>query len=346
MNPGLPVRTDAAVPLLELVAQQADVNADLMGRLAEVFRQAAVIDGPAVAEFETADAEFLDARQCVGMANGTDTLELTLRAPVVGAGDEVILPANTIVGTAEPASRVGAVPVPIDVDPEYLLIDPEAAATAVTPRTRAIMPVHLFGQKAFVERLIPVASACGAVIVEDPIRSQCATRFGRSAGTSGLAAGTRFYPGKNLRTAGDAGAVVTDDGGLADRVRKLGLHGSSHKYVHTAVGFNSSLNAVGTAVLRAKLPKPETWNLMRRAAAERHSHLLAALQSAEIQTGVHYPVPVHLSGASVDPEVCEGSSPVTERAAGRILSLPLYPRIKEAQRERVARAVSTAMSQR
>ena len=361
------------------MAQQADVNAEVMEGLAEVFRKAAFVGGPAVAEFEAAYAAFLGARHCVGVANGTDALELALRASGVGPGDEVILPANTFIATAEAASRIGAVPVPVDVDPEYLLIDPDAVRAAITSRTRAIVPVHLFGQTAFVERLVPIASACGAVIVEDAAQSQGATRFGRSAGTLGLAAGTSFYPGKNLGAAGDAGAVVTDDGGVADRVRTLSSHGSLRKYVHDVVGFNSRLDAVQAVVLRAKLAKLQTWNLLRRAAAERYSYLLAdvpgvvtpteapgnvdvwhlyvvrvpdrdavlaALQAAGIQAGVHYPVPVHLSGAYADPGVRQGSFPVTERAAGRILSLPLYPHITEAQQERVARALSTATRQR
>lgn len=375
MNQGPPVRTDAAVPLVDLVAQQADVNADVMERLTEVFRQAGFIGGPAVAEFATTYAEFLDARRCVGVTDGTDALKLALRASGVGAGGEVIPPANTFIATAEAASRIGAVPVPADVDPEYLLIDNAAVAAAVTPGTRAIVP--LFSRTAFVEQLIPVASACGAVIIEDAGQSQGATRFGRSAGTLGLAAGSSFYPGKNLGAAGDAGAVVTDDGGVAARVRTLSSHASSQKYVHDVVGSNSRLDAVQAVVLRAKLAKLETWNLPRRAAAERCSHLLAdvpgwappreapgnadvrhlyvvrapdrdavlaVLQSAGIQARVHYPVPVHLSGAYAGPEVREGSFPVTERAAGRILPLPLYPHITEAQQERVVRAASTAMS--
>lgn len=378
MNAGFPVRADAAVPLVDLVAQQADVNAEVMEGLTEVFRHAAFIGGPAVAEFEAAYAHFLGARHCVGVANGTDALELALRASGIGAGDEVIMPANTFIATAEAASRIGAVPVPVDVDPEYLLIDPEAVAAAVTARTRAIVPVHLYGQTAFVEQLAPIASACGAVIVEDAAQSQGATRYGRSAGTLGLAAGTSFYPGKNLGAAGDAGAVVTDDDGVASRVRTLSSHGSLRKYVHDVVGFNSRLDAVQAVVLRAKLAKLQTWNLLRRAAAERYNQLLAdvpgvqipreapgnsdvwhlyvvrvpnrdavlaALQSAGIQAGVHYPVPVHLSGAYAGRGLRAGAFPVTERAASRILSLPLFPHITEEQQERVVAALRHATEQ-
>jgi dTDP-4-amino-4,6-dideoxygalactose transaminase len=363
--------------LVDLVAQQADVNAEVMAGLAEIFRQAAFVGGPAVAEFETAYAGFLGARHCVGVANGTDALELALRAAGVEAGDEVILPANTFIATAEAASRIGAVPVPVDVDPDFLLIDPEAVAAAVTARTRAVVPVHLFGQTAFVERLIPIASACGAVIVEDAAQSQGATRFGRSAGTLGLAAGTSFYPGKNLGAAGDAGAVVTDDDGVAARVRTLSSHGSLRKYEHDVVGFNSRLDAVQAVVLRAKLARLQEWNRQRRAAAERYRLLLAdmpsvelpreapgnvdawhlyvvrvpdrdavlaALHAAGIQAGVHYPVPVHRSGAYAGAGMRAGSFPVAEAAAGRILSLPLFPHITEAQQERVVAALTLAVT--
>ncbi|WP_255769395.1 DegT/DnrJ/EryC1/StrS family aminotransferase [Pseudarthrobacter sulfonivorans] len=376
MSAEVTVRTDAAVPLVDLVAQQADVHTEVMEGLAEVFRTAAFIGGPAVAEFEAAYASFVGARHCVGVANGTDALELALRAAGVGPGDEVIIPANTFIATAEAASRIGAVPVPVDVDPEYLLIDPDAVAAAVTPRTRAIVPVHLFGQTAFVERLIPIASDCGAVIVEDAAQSQGATRFGRSAGTLGLAAGTSFYPGKNLGAAGDAGAVITDDDGVAERVRMIGSHGSSVKYRHDAVGFNSRLDTIQAVVLRTKLARLAEWNLRRRAAAERYTALLAgvpgvqvpreapgnvdvwhlyvvrvpdrdailaALQAAGIQAGVHYPVPVHLSGAYTSSGKGVGSFPVAEEAAGRILSLPLFPHLRANEQDEVAKQLISAL---
>ena len=377
MSAGMEVRADTAVPLVDLAAQQRDVHEEVMAELAEVFSSASFIGGAPVDQFEAAYAAFLGARHCVGVANGTDAVELALRASGVGPGDEVILPVNTFIATAEAASRIGAVPVPVDVDPQYLLIDPEAVAAAVTARTRAIVPVHLFGQTAFVERLIPIASACGAVIVEDAAQSQGATRFGRPAGTLGVAAGTSFYPGKNLGAAGDAGAVVTDDGEVAARVRMLSSHGSFRKYVHDAVGFNSRLDAVQAVVLKAKLAKLPAWNALRRAAAERYSELLAgipgvelpceapgnmdvwhlyvvrvprrdavlaALHDSGIQAGVHYPVPLHLSGAYATNGWGKGSFPVAEAAAGRILSLPLFPHITVEQQEMVAGALQEALA--
>jgi dTDP-4-amino-4,6-dideoxygalactose transaminase len=310
------------------------------------------------------------------VANGTDALELALRASGVTAGGEVILPANTFIATAEAVSRIGAVPVPVDVDPEYLLIDPDRVAAAVTSRTQAIIPVHLFGQTAFVERLVPIAAACGAVIIEDAAQSQGATRNGRFAGTLGLVAGTSFYPGKNLGAAGDAGAVVTDDGTIAARVRMLGAHGSEQKYQHDAVGMNSRLDTIQAVVLNAKLRRLAGWNERRRQAADRYQELLAdlpgvvlprsaegntdvwhlyvirvaerdrvlaALNGAGIGAGIHYPVPVHLSGAYRGLGLGPGSFPVAEQAAGAILSLPIFPHISEAQQQYVADQLRAAL---
>lgn len=363
-----------AVPLVDLAAQQAEVNAEVMAELANVFSTAAFIGGPAVAAFEASYAAFVGARHCVGVANGTDALELALRAAGVHPGGEVILPANTFIATAEAVSRIGAVPVPVDVDPSFLLIDPDAVSAAVTSRTQAIMPVHLFGQTAFVERLVPIAESCGAVIIEDAAQAQGATRFGRHAGTWGLAAGTSFYPGKNLGAAGDAGAVLTDDPALAARVRMLGAHGSLEKYRHDAIGFNSRLDTVQAVVLNAKLARLHSWNTRRRAAAERYAALLAdvpgielpreapgnvdvwhlyvvrvqcrdevlgKLHAAGIQAGIHYPVPVHCSRAYAGRIF--GAFPVAEEAAGRILSLPLFPHITAEQQERVAEALWLAV---
>lgn len=377
MSAEVEIGRDAAVPLVDLAAQQRDVHDEVMSDLADVFLSASFIGGAPVTEFEAAYASFLGARHCVGVANGTDALELALRASGVGPGDEVILPANTFIATAEATSRLGAVPVPVDVDPVYLLIDPEAVAAAITPRTRAIVPVHLFGQTAFVERLVPLASACGAMIVEDAAQSQGATRFGQAAGTLGVAAGTSFYPGKNLGAAGDAGAVVTNDDAVAARVRMLGAHGSFVKYRHDAVGINSRLDTVQAVVLKAKLARLQGWNLLRRAAAEHYRRLLAdvpgvelpreapgnvdvwhlyvvrvpernavleALHSQGIQAGIHYPVPVHLSGAYEGHGLRKGSFTVAEEAAGRILSLPLFPHITVDQQERVAEALQRALA--
>ncbi|WP_160668736.1 DegT/DnrJ/EryC1/StrS family aminotransferase [Pseudarthrobacter sp. ATCC 49987] len=363
-----PVTGRLSVPFVDLGAQQDEIADEVEVGLKEVFAQASFIGGPAVAEFEQAYARFLGAGHCVGVANGTDALELALRAAGVRAGGEVILPANTFIATAEAVSRIGALPVPVDIDPEYLLIDPDRVAEAVTARTQAIMPVHLFGQTAFVERLAPIAAASGAVIVEDAAQSQGASRHGRFAGTLGLAAGTSFYPGKNLGAAGDAGAVVTNDDDVAARVRMLGAHGSERKYQHDTVGMNSRLDTIQAVVLNAKLRRLAMWNERRRKAAARYTELLAdlpgvelprtapgnadvwhlyvirvpdrdrvlaALNAAGIGAGIHYPVPVHLSGAYRGMGRGPGSFPVAERAARGILSLPMFPHISEVQQQYV-----------
>ncbi|WPR66093.1 DegT/DnrJ/EryC1/StrS family aminotransferase [Glutamicibacter protophormiae] len=360
--------THAPIPLVDLKAQQREVQEQVNAGLAKIFENTAFIGGAAVSGFEQAYAGFLGAGHCIGVGNGTDALELALRAAGVGPGDEAIIPANTFVATAEAVSLVGATVVPVDVDPQHLLIDPLAAAEAVTERTKAIIPVHLYGQTAFVEELEPIAAACGAVIIEDAAQSQGATRFGRTAGTLGQIAGTSFYPGKNLGAAGDAGAVLTNDPELAERVRLLSAHGSRVKYVHEAVGRNSRLDAVQAVVLSAKLERLAGWNQLRREAAARYSELLAdhrgvvlpqqaegnedvwhlyviqveerdrvlaELNEAGIGAGIHYPDPVHLTPAFEHLGYGAGSFPVAEQAAGRILSLPLYPHITPAQQRRV-----------
>lgn len=368
--------TLAPIPLVDLKAQQREVQEQVNASLAGIFENTAFIGGAAVADFEQAYAGFLGVEHCIGVGNGTDALELALRAAGVGPGDEVIIPANTFVATAEAVSLVGATVVPVDVDPQQLLIDPLAVAEAVTERTRAIVPVHLYGQTAFVEELEPIAAACGAVIIEDAAQSQGATRFGRSAGTLGQIAGTSFYPGKNLGAAGDAGAVVTNDPELAERVRLLSAHGSRVKYVHEAVGRNSRLDAVQAVVLCAKLERLAGWNQLRRDAAARYGALLAdipgvvlpqqapgnedvwhlyviqveerdrvlaELNEQGIGAGIHYPQPIHLTPAFSHLGYPEGSFPVAEQAAGRILSLPLYPHITQQQQVRVAQALGRAI---
>jgi dTDP-4-amino-4,6-dideoxygalactose transaminase len=290
----------------------------------------------------------------------------------------VILPANTFVATAEAVMRAGARPVLVDVDPVHLLIDPEAVERAIGPRTQAIVPVHLFGQTVAVERLVPVALEHGAAIVEDAAQAQGARRFGRAAGTLGDAAATSFYPGKNLGAAGDAGAVTTNDGIVADEVRLLAAHGSRTKYVHERVGVNSRLDALQAVVLRAKLRRLEAWNARRRAAAELYGRLLSgvpglvmprsmpgnedvwhlyvvrvlgdgrrqqvqdALADAGIATGVHYPTPVHLTPAFRFLGYGAGTFPVAEAAAECILSLPIFPHITRDQVGVVSEAVVEA----
>lgn len=365
------------IPLVDLGAQWAEIADDVRLGWDAVLADTAYVGGVAVAEFEVAYAAYIGVAHCIGVGNGTDAIELALRACGVGNGDEVILPTNTFVATAEAVVRAGATPVLVDVDPEFLLIDPDRVADAITARTRAIIPVHLFGQTAPVEKLAPLAAQCGAVIVEDAAQSQGATRFGRKAGSLGAIAATSFYPGKNLGAAGDAGAVLTDNTELARRVRLLGAHGSEKKYVHETLGFNSRMDALQAVVLSAKLRRLDDWNAARRMAADRYRALLAevpgilvphgaagnddvwhlyvvrlpgrdraltTLDRAGIGAGIHYPTPLHLTEAFAAYGDGAGSLPVAEAAATRILSLPIYPHIAAEAQGRVARDLLWAVT--
>lgn len=365
----------APVPLVDLGAQMREVEDEVRAGIDDIFARTAFIGGQAVSAFERDYAAFIGVPHCIGVGNGTDALELALRGAGVSAGGEVIMPANTFIATAEAVCRIGAVPVPVDVDPQHLLIDPQAACDAVTDRTQAIMPVHLFGQTAFVEQLEPIAASCGAVIIEDAAQSQGASRHGRPAGTFGIAAGTSFYPGKNLGAAGDAGAVLTSSEDVNRAVRLLADHGSSRKYIHDIVGMNSRMDAMQAVVLRAKLARLAEWNERRREAARRYSELLADMEitlptsadgntdvwhlyvirledrdrvlrdlnEAGIGAGLHYPTPIHLTPALADLGYSRGSFPVAEYAADRILSLPLYPHITAAQQEYVAERLAASI---
>ena len=364
------------IPLVDLGLQHAQVAEQVQRGFAAVLASGAYIGGPDVAAFEQEYAALIGIRHCIGVANGTDAIELALRACGIGSGDEVVLPANTFIATAEAVVRAGAVPVLADVDKDCLLIDPASVAAAVTPATRAVVPVHLFGQTAPVEELEQLIAKHGLILVEDAAQSQGALRHGRPAGSFGVAAATSFYPGKNLGAYGDAGAVMTDDDEIAARVRLLGAHGSAVKYRHDQLGFNSRLDTLQAVVLRAKLARLAEWNGQRRAAADRYDALLAdvadvrlpgrldgntdvwhlyvvrvpdrdailaRLNSAGIGAGIHYPIPVHLQPAFRSLGSGPGSFPVAEAAAGEILSLPLFPGITVEQQDRVVDELRLAL---
>jgi dTDP-4-amino-4,6-dideoxygalactose transaminase len=364
------------IPLVDLAAQYAEVAEEVEAGLGDVFATSAFIGGKAVGEFETAYAIATDVAHCIGVANGTDALELALRGVGVRPGGEVILPANTFIATAEAVSRIGAMPVLVDVDPDYLLIDPTKVAPAVTARTQAIVPVHLFGQVAPVELITEIARTHQIAVVEDTAQSQGASRFGRMAGGLGDAAGTSFYPGKNLGAAGDAGAVTTQDAILAEHIRLIANHGSARKYVHEVIGMNSRMDTVQAVVLNAKLQRLGEWNERRRDAAAlygqllgdlsgvrlprpmagnvdvwhlyvirlaRRDEVLRFLQEQGIGAGIHYPYPLHLTPAYRGLGYRLGDFPVAERAASEILSLPLYPHITPEQQSQVATVLRAAV---
>ncbi len=306
------------------------------------------------------------------MANGTDAIELMLRAAGIGAGDEVIVPANTFIATASAVARAGARPVFVDVDPASMLIDPEQVADRLTPRTRGVIAVHLYGQLAPMEQLREVVDDLPVLLFEDAAQAHGATRHGQAAGAIGLAAATSFYPGKNLGAYGDGGAVLTDRDELARRVRMVGSHGAASKYEHEVLGFNSRLDAMQAVVLRAKLRRLTRWNDARRLAAARYQELLAdlpqlwlpqvlpgnehvwhlyvvrleqrdellaGLARRGVHAGVHYPIPLHLQGAFADLSYRRGDFPHAEEAAARLLSLPMHPHLTEADQVYVADAI-------
>jgi dTDP-4-amino-4,6-dideoxygalactose transaminase len=364
------------IPLVDLGAQHREIAEEVRAGMARVVETSAFILGREVSEFEEAFAAFSEVRHCIAVANGTDALELSLRAVGVGSGDEVILPANTFIATAAAVVRAGATPVLVDCDPLYQLIDVGQVAARLTPRTKALVPVHLFGQAARVEELLALAEMRGVAVVEDAAQAHGARRHGTVAGAFGSAAGTSFYPGKNLGAYGDGGAVLTGSDAVARKVRALRNYGSEAKYSHPEIGFNSRLDTLQAVVLRAKLGRLAAWNEARREAARRYDALLsripgialpatlpgnehvwhlyvvrvprrdvvlARLQEAGIGAGVHYPVPIHLLGAFATLGHRRGDFPAAEAAAAEILSLPLFPHITAAQQERVAGALERAL---
>jgi dTDP-4-amino-4,6-dideoxygalactose transaminase len=362
------------IPLVDLAWQHQEIAEEVMAGLEEVFAATAFIQGPQVREFEEAFAAFCHVANCVGVASGTDALEMAVRALGLGPGDEVIVPANSFIASALGVIRAGVDVKLVDCDPDTYLIDVEAVERAMTPKVKAVMPVHLFGQTAPVEQLSDVVG--DVPIIEDGAQSQGATRFGRPSGSLGQIAATSFYPGKNIGAYGDAGAVLTDADDLAQLVRNLGNWGSPQKYHHPVVGFNSRLDTVQAVVLKAKLGHLADWNKQRRAAAERYDELLSArgklepprvlsgnehvwhlyvvrvperekvaasMQAEGIGVGVHYPIPMHLQGALSFLGHREGDFPRTEAAAREMLSLPMFPGITADQQERVVATLDHAL---
>ena len=367
--------TMTVIPLVDLRAAHAQVAAEIQAGFDEVMASAAFVKGEVAAAFEREYAAFTGVAHCVGVANGTDALELALRAAEVPVGAEVIMPANTFVATAEAVVRAGARPAFADVDPDYLLLDPGGLQAAMNQQTRAVIPVHLFGQMAPMAAIADVTAQRGTVIIEDAAQAHGATQRGL-AGSLGVLAGVSFYPGKNLGAYGDAGAVLTESAEHARRIRLLGDHGSERRYEHLTIGFNSRLDALQAVVLRAKLRGLAAGNQARRQAASRYAELLAdlpevilpriapgnehvwhlyairvprrddvlrCLHDQGIGAGIHYPVPVHLQPAFRHLGYRPGDFPVAEAAARQLLSLPLYPQITQEQQVRVADAVRRAL---
>lgn len=360
------------VPYLDLSAQHQSLREELDDAMQQVIEDAAFAGGPYVEKFEEEFSAYCQCEFAAGVSSGTSALHLTLLALGIGPGDEVITAANTFVATAEAISHCGAVPVFADCDPKTYTLDPAAAEAVITPRTRALIPVHLFGQTAEMDTLLALARKHDLFVVEDACQAHGADARGRRAGSMGDAGCFSFYPGKNLGAYGDAGAVVSKNAELISRIKMLRDHGSTRKYEHPVIGWNCRMDGLQGAVLSVKLRHLEEANTARRAHAHYYKELLADCAETDlpfekpdsrhvyhifavccdgrdrllrhltehgIGCGVHYPTPLHLQGAYTFLGKRAGSFPVTEVCAGRYLSLPMYPELVAEQIEYVVEAV-------
>ncbi len=352
------------IPFLDLQAHHAPLRAELEAAISEVLDCGAFAGGPFVTRFEEDFASFCSTPFAVGVGNGTDALWFSLLALGVGPGDEVITVPSTFMATAEAISFCGATPVFVDIDETTYTMDPAQLERALTPRTKAIVPVHLFGQMADMDPILEFARTHGLPVVEDACQAHGAEYKGRKAGSLGVAGCFSFYPGKNLGALGEAGAIVTTDAALAQRIRTLRDHGQSKKYHHSVIGWNGRMDGIQAAVLRVKLKHLPQWNAQRRAHAKRYYELLAntpgvslpreaayaqhvyhvfavltarrdevlaELGQRGVQCGIHYPIPVHLQEAYQLLRLGPGSFPVAERTSAELLSLPMFPELTEEQ---------------
>lgn len=360
------------VPFLDLGAAGRELAPELESAAVRVLRRGWFLLGEELAGFEEAWGRYCGAEHCVGVANGLDALHLILRAMDIGPGDEVIVPSNTFIASWLAVSQAGATPVPVEPDPRTRNLDPARIEAAITPRTRAVMAVHLYGQPADMAPIAELARGRGLRVIEDAAQAHGARYHGRRVGALGDAAAWSFYPGKNLGAAGDAGAVTTRDPELAARLRLLRNYGSSVKYVHEVQGFNSRLDEVQAAVLNVKLAVLDEWNARRGRVASRYlagirhpeialpwvpawaepvwhlfvvrtarrDALQAHLRDRGVATLVHYPVPPHLQGAYAALGLGPGTLPLAERLHREVLSLPIGPHLSDEQVEHVIASVN------
>jgi dTDP-3-amino-3,4,6-trideoxy-alpha-D-glucose transaminase len=361
-----------SIGLLDLSEVNGPLKAELLAALSDLIDSGAFSNGPEVAAFERAFATYCGARHCVGLASGLDALRLGLLAHGIGPGDEVVVPAMTFAATFEAIVQSGGTPVPVDVSDGDYCLDPDALDAAVGPRTRAIMPVHLYGQLADMAGIAELARARGLTVLEDACQAHGAERDGSRAGGGGFTAGFSFYPSKNLGAIGDAGALLTDDEDVAAVVRMLREHGEARRYQHERIGYTSRLDTVQAAVLLRKLPHLDEWNAERRRVAARYDEALDGvgdlrlppvavgsvpvwylyvvrtgsrdalagfLAERRIGTGRHYPTPPHLSSAYAFLGKARGAFPVAEALADEALSLPIYPGLSDEQIERVVESI-------
>ena len=360
------------VPFLDVKASYLELQEAIDEKLREVLHNGWYILGRELQAFEEEFANYIGVKHCVGVGNGLDALHLILRALNIGPGDEVIVPSNTYIATWLAVSYTGAKPVPVEPDEATFNINPKLIEAAIGPKTKAIMPVHLYGQSAAMEEIAAIAQKHSLKIIEDSAQSHGATYQGKKTGSLGHAAGFSFYPGKNLGAFGDGGAVTTEDDSIANKVRMLRNYGSKTKYHNTFKGFNSRLDEIQAAVLRVKLQKIDEWNQRRKEIASTYikhlkdirslvlpkiassfdsvwhlfvvrSHKRDELQGFLTKKGVeniiHYPIPPHLSEAYQDLKIESGSLPICEKLAKSVLSLPMGPHLDSSAQQIVIDAL-------
>ena len=357
------------IPLVDLHAQYKTIKPEIDAAIQRTIDRTAFILGPEAKQFEENFARFCNVKHAIGLDSGTAALHLAMMALGIGAGDEVITTAHTFVATSEPISLLGARPVFVDIDPRTYNLDPNKLEAAITPRTKAIIPVHLYGQPAEMDAIMDIARKHNIPVIEDAAQAHGATYRGRSVGTMGLMTCFSFYPGKNLGAYGDAGALVTNDDALDHKIRMLRDHGRTTKYEHEISGYGYRLDGIQGAVLDVKLKHLPEWNAARRAHADYYTELLSNvdasivtpyepahvqavyhlyvirtrqrdalleyLKARDIEAGIHYPVPLHLQPVYKNLGYQRGEFPETEKAAQEILSLPIYPELTHVQMERV-----------
>lgn len=364
------------VPFLDLRAQYETIRHDVDAAMKRVVESGMFVLGPEVARFEKSFAEYVGVKESVCVNSGTAALQLGLMAIGLEPGDEVIVPANTFIATAEAVIWAGGKPVLVDVSEDDFNMDPAALEGAVTPRTRGVIPVDLYGQPARLDEIQAFADRHGLFLLEDSCQAHGARYRGRSAGTFGRAAAFSFYPGKNLGAYGEGGALVTDDLTIAEKARMLRDHGQSRKYEHVLMGHNYRLEGLQGAVLNVKLPHLDGWNDARRRVAGWYREALAGLpvklpvekpdvrhvyhlfvirvprrdafqtflKERGVDTLIHYPIPLHLQPALSNLGYPKGRFPVTERLADEIVSLPIFPELRQDQVQRVGRAIGEFVS--
>ena len=366
------------IPFVDLKAQHAPIRQEVQAAVDSLLTKTDFILGEAVGRFEAEAAKYFGVAHAIGVGNGLDALRLTIEGLGIGRGDEVIVPANTYIATALAVSGAGASPVLVDCRPDTYNIDPALLHAALTPRTKAIIPVHLYGQSADMTAVQAFAEEHGLAVIEDTAQAHGVRFEGRLCGTFGKAGCFSFYPSKNLGAIGDGGLVITQDGELAERIRLLRNYGQRQRNHHEVIAGSSRLDTLQAAVLSIKLPHLDGWNAARADRAARYRERLAGtgvglpgrdprsthiyhlfvirtdrrdalrdhLTSLNIQTGIHYPVPIHLTPAYKELNRLAGTLPETERAAGEILSLPMFAELSDAQIDRVAESIGAFLKSR